>query len=382
MGSHLLAWYCRPVEDGIWAKDVKNALGAYTPCAAHTLVLLTSYLALIGACMFRMWRTWRDLTIKRYHLRSRLYNYMLGLFAIYFLAESLVRLVMCFSTANVDTKTGLAPFEKVTVIITVLAWFSVLVMIGVENVVYICESRLYIRLAVIYVLVGEIAVFNLFYSVMNFFNQLVFYLYTSRIIFQFLFGILWLIYTPHLNPYSEYNPIQVKEHQGSVEYEPLPCGEQTIPERYVSLFSRLSFAWMNPLMQLGFKRAITIIDVWKLDTWDETETLNNRFQNCWVEEQQRSRPCLLRALHCTLGARFWLGGVFKIGYDISQLVGPIILNYLLQSIQQGASSWNGYFYSFIIFVGVTFGTLCEGQYFQNVIRVGFRVRSILVCSFN
>ncbi|KAJ0980468.1 hypothetical protein J5N97_008723 [Dioscorea zingiberensis] len=380
MGSHPLVWYCHPVEDGIWAKVVKNALGAYTPCAAHTIVLSTSYLVLIGACVFRMWQTWKDFTIKRYHLRSRLYNYMLGLFAACFFAESLVQLVICFSTTNLDGQTGLAPFEKVSLIITAVAWCSMLLMIGVENVVYICESRLCVRLAVLYVLVGEIAVFNLFYSVKHYFNQLIFYLYISRIIFEFLFVILLLIYTPYLDPYSGFNPIQVEGHHDGVEYGPLPCGEQICPERHVSIFSRISFAWMTPLMQLGYKRPIAVKDIWKLDTWDETEMLNSRFQTCWLKELQKNRPCLLKALHCSLGARFWLGGVLKIGYDISQFVGTITLNFLLQSIQQGDPSWNNYLYAFFMFVGVTFGSLCEGQYFQNVIRVGFHMRSTLVAA--
>ncbi|KAL6214048.1 hypothetical protein ACLB2K_013486 [Fragaria x ananassa] len=84
-------------------------------------------------------------------------------------------------------------------------------------------------------------------------------------------------------------------------------------------------------MQLGYRKPITETDVWKLDTWDQTETLIERFQECWFEESQRSKPWLLRALNCSFGRRFWLGaGFFKICYDLSQFSGPILLNYLLQ----------------------------------------------------
>lgn len=61
-------------------------------------------------------------------------------------------------------------------------------------------------------------------------------------------------------------------------------------------------------------------------------------------------------------------------------MGPVILNYLLQSLQQGDPSWIGYVYAFSIFVGVSLGVLCEAQYFQNVARTGFRIRSILVAA--
>ncbi|KAJ7552377.1 hypothetical protein O6H91_06G052800 [Diphasiastrum complanatum] len=47
-------------------------------------------------------------------------------------------------------------------------------------------------------------------------------------------------------------------------------------------------------------------------------------------------------------------------------------------MQNGEPVWKGYMYAASIFVGVVGGVLCEGQYFQNVIRVGFRTRSTLV----
>jgi hypothetical protein len=34
---------------------------------------------------------------------------------------------------------------------------------------------------------------------------------------------------------------------------------------------------MTPLMQQGYKRPIADTDIWKLDDWDETETLYNRY---------------------------------------------------------------------------------------------------------
>ncbi|KAK7321698.1 hypothetical protein VNO77_32576 [Canavalia gladiata] len=68
----------------------------------------------------------------------------------------------------------------------------------------------------------------------------------------------------------------------------------------------------------------------------------------------------------------------RIGNDISQFLGPLILNQLLLSMQSGDRAWKGYVYAFSIFVGVVFRVLCEAQYFQNVMRVGFGLRSTLM----
>ncbi|KAL3633617.1 Canalicular multispecific organic anion transporter 1 [Castilleja foliolosa] len=67
---------------------------------------------------------------------------------------------------------------------------------------------------------------------------------------------------------------------------------------------------MNPIMELGYKRLLMEKDVWKLDIWDRTETLN--VSNCG-QEVQKPKPLLLRALNCSLGGRFWFGSFWKLG---------------------------------------------------------------------
>ncbi|XP_062087592.1 ABC transporter C family member 12-like [Humulus lupulus] len=49
-------------------------------------------------------------------------------------------------------------------------------------------------------------------------------------------------------------------------------------------------------------------------------------------------------------------------------------------MQRGDPAWVGYIYAFLIFSGVSIGVLTESQYFQNVMRVGFRLRSTLVAA--
>ncbi|GMP73736.1 hypothetical protein CsSME_00031406 [Camellia sinensis var. sinensis] len=380
MGFEPLVWYCRPVANGVWAKVVENAFGAYTPCATDTLVVSISNLVLMGLCLYRIWLTKKDFTVQRFRLRSNYYNYMLVLLAAYCTAEPLFRLVMGISALNLDGQTGgLAPFEMVSLIIEAFAWCSMVVMLGVETKVYISKFRWYIGFGVIYALVGDIVMLSLILPVKEFYSRSVLFWYISEVFVQVLFGVLFLVYFPSMDPYPGYTPIRT-ESVDDTEYEELPGGEQICPEKNANIFSKTTFAWMNPLMHLGFKRPLTEKDVWKLDTWDRTETLNSKFQQCWAEESRRSKPWLLRALNRSLGGRFWWGGVWKIGNDASQFVGPIILDQLLESMQRRDPARIGYIYAFSIFVGVVLGVLCEAQYFQNVMRVGYRLRSTLVAA--
>lgn len=381
MGFDPLEWYCRPVTNGVWTTAEENALGAYTPCAVDSLVVCVSHLVVLGLCVYRIWRTKKDFTVQRFCLRSKVYNYVLWLLAAYCTAEPLFRLIVGISVLNLDGQAGLAPFEVISLIIEALAWCSVLVMIGLETKVYIRELRWFIRFGVIYALVGDAVMLNLILSVRDFYSGSVLYLYISEVAVQVLFGVLLLVYVPNLDPYPGYTPMRTESVEDSA-YEELPGGEQEriSPERHVNIFSKILFSWMNPLMELGYKRPLTEKDVWKLDDWDRTETLNATFQRCWLEESRKPKPWLLRALNSSLGGRFWWGGFWKIGNDLSQFVGPLILNRLLQSMQQGEPAWIGYIFAFSIFVGVVLGVLCEAQYFQNVMRVGFRLRSTLVAA--
>ncbi|XP_030512712.1 ABC transporter C family member 12-like isoform X9 [Rhodamnia argentea] len=378
MGFERLEWYCRTAANGIWAR---SAFGTYTPCAVDSFVISISHLVLLGLCCYRIWLIKRASKAQKYCLRLKCYNYLLGLVSFYCTAEPLLRLVMGFSVFNLDGQTSLLPHEMVSLTIESLAWCSILVMIGLEMHIYIWEFRWHVQFGLIYVMVGEAVMLNLILLKRDNYqhHRSVLYLYISKVFCQVLFGILILVYVPNLVPYQGYTIIHA-EPLDSVEYEALPGEEQVCPERHVNIFSRIYFLWMTPLMLRGYKRPITEKDVWKLDSWDQTETLYKRFQKCWAKESQRPKPWLLRALNSSLGGRFWLGGFFKIGTDLSRFAGPTLLNHLLQSMQRGDPAWIGYIYAFSIFVGVLFGVLCEAQYFQNAYRTGFRLRSTLVAA--
>ena len=107
-----LVWYCRPMANGVWAKTVDTAFGAYTPCAIDSLVICISHLVLLGLCLYRIWLIIDNNTkAKKYCLRTKYYNYMLGLLAAYCTFQPLLRLFMNVSIFNLDGQTALAPFE-------------------------------------------------------------------------------------------------------------------------------------------------------------------------------------------------------------------------------------------------------------------------------
>ena len=63
--------------------------------------------------------------------------------------------------------------QIVSLIVEAFTWCSILVMIGVETKVYICEFRWFVRFGLIYTLVGDAVMLNLILSVREFYNRYV-----------------------------------------------------------------------------------------------------------------------------------------------------------------------------------------------------------------
>lgn len=379
MPLEALDWFCQPMANSVWAKAVDSAFGSYTPCAIDSLVVSSCHLVLLGLCLYRTWLIKKDAKVQRFRLTSNCYSYMLATIAGCCFVVPLLRLAMGVAIFSPDDHTGFAPFEVVCSSVESLSWCSVLVMVVMETKIYIREFRWYIRFGLIYVLVGDVVLLNLVLPLSDYYSSADLYMIIITVSFQVLFAVLLLAYVPNLEPYPGYIALQ-SEHVDNMDYEMLLGAEHVCPERHANFFSRIYFGWVTPLMKQGYRKPIAEKDIWRLDVWDQTETLIGRFQRCWAAEAQMPKPWLIRALNRSLGRRFWLGGIFKVGNDLSQFVGPIILNHLLQSMQRGDQTWIGFIYAFSIFVGVSAGVLCEAQYFQNVMRVGFRLRSTLVAA--
>lgn len=254
-------------------------------------------------------------------------------------------------------------------------------MLGFELKSYTKTLVWYVRFAILYLVVAQTTMLQFTLALKNFYMKTALQVAICQYVASALLSIYYLLHFPNLVPQTGYSPIDAEDSQvdGGV-YEPLAGEREVCPERKASIFTFLLFGWMSPLMKLGYQRPLTDKDVWLLDSWDMTEQLYRDFQKAWEEERAKPNPWLLRSLNKALGARFWLGGIFKIGNDAAQFVGPVFLGLLLESLQNREPVWHGYAYAASIFVGVLLGVVCEGQYFQNVMRVGMRTRSTLVAA--
>ncbi|XP_022762675.1 ABC transporter C family member 12-like isoform X2 [Durio zibethinus] len=169
MAFEPFVWNCQPVENAAWTKVVDGACGAYTPCAINSVVISISHLVPLGLCCYHIWLIKKNSKVQMFTLRSKCYNYMLGLLDGYSTIEPLLRLLMDILIFNLNGETGLAHYEATSLIIEATAWCSVLIMIGLEAKSYIREFRWYVRFGVF--MVGDAVLLNLILPVKDLYSR-------------------------------------------------------------------------------------------------------------------------------------------------------------------------------------------------------------------
>jgi ATP-binding cassette subfamily C (CFTR/MRP) protein 1 len=168
-------------------------------------------------------------------------------------------------------------------------------------------------------------------------------------------------------------------------YEAL-IDEEECPIEYATVFSRLTFSWMTPLMKRGYATFLTENDLWGLARTDTTKATGDAFEKHWQYElEHHKNPSLWRALFGAYGGPYMLAAVFKIGNDVSQFLQPQLLRFLIgfidsyngsepQPVVKGAAIALG------MFSLAVFQTTMIHQYFQLAFVTGMRIKSGLTSS--
>ncbi|KAL6871922.1 P-loop containing nucleoside triphosphate hydrolase protein [Trichoderma novae-zelandiae] len=158
--------------------------------------------------------------------------------------------------------------------------------------------------------------------------------------------------------------------------------EEECPEDYATVFSKLTFSWMTPLMRRGYKVFLTENDLWGLGRADRTKNTGEALEEAWKHELKRrpNSPSLWLALFRAYGGPYIVAAVFKVGNDIAQYIQPQLLRLLIafvasynfgetpQPIIKGASI------ALAMFACAVFQTTMVHQYFQLAFVTGMRIK--------
>lgn len=157
------------------------------------------------------------------------------------------------------------------------------------------------------------------------------------------------------------------------------------PIEQASIFAALTFSWMTPMMNHGYKQHLTEDDLWDLAEADSTRVNTEIFSDAWNRELHRSNhPSLWMALLRGFSGHYIQGILFKTASDVLLFVQPQLLRLLLlfidayqgnppkpQSVLRGAAI------ALAMFIVSVVQTLCLHQCFQRVVQTGSRLKASL-----
>ncbi|KAJ7204160.1 ABC protein [Mycena pura] len=200
-----------------------------------------------------------------------------------------------------------------------------------------------------------------------------------------------------------------------------------------SLFSRLTYTWITPLMVLGFQRTLQASDLWRMGPEQEAGFLAARLEEAWarrlkaaeawnarldsgeagpglwrralwglpgrdrkaLEQRWRTKDgrreaSLTWALNDVLGHLFWRGGMFKVVADTSQLMGPILVKSLINFAKaralaretgaHPASIAHGIGLAVGLLCVIVTASICQHQFFFRSMSTGVLARGVLTAT--
>ncbi|RYY82205.1 hypothetical protein EON63_13770 [archaeon] len=149
-----------------------------------------------------------------------------------------------------------------------------------------------------------------------------------------------------------------------------------------SLWSTLTFTWLQDLLTLGNRKPLTLEDLYPLPQKDQSAEIYTGFKQAWQEQlRQSASPSLAWSFASSYGRPFLAAGLLKLVHDSCLFLGPLLLNSIIsflshpeQPLSAGLFCVGGLFFSNLLM------SLCLRQYFFTCYRVGMNLRSAVVTS--
>jgi len=112
---------------------------------------------------------------------------------------------------------------------------------------------------------------------------------------------------------------------------PVPKEREVSREYTAGLLSKITFQWMSPLMNVGYRRPLQEKDLWTVNPDRSIDVLAGRLMSNFKIRVAKSDPNPLRkALYDTVKTEFLIGGVCAGLSSVFQVIAPYLLRYLIQ----------------------------------------------------
>lgn len=181
-------------------------------------------------------------------------------------------------------------------------------------------------------------------------------------------------------------------HDEARSFDGCPNERKVWPEFTSGFFSRLVFAWYDPLVLLGSRTSLELSDIWKLAPSDEAGVNSDTFWALWESELARAkRKGAQKGKEITP----WLGfpiikftwkplikaAIMRLSADLLQFGQPLLMQQILL-IVEGSPAWVSEEHAYVLAIAMavcSYTGFLIGTHYDNIVnRVSFRLRSAIV----
>ncbi|KAK7425994.1 hypothetical protein QQZ08_007576 [Neonectria magnoliae] len=175
-----------------------------------------------------------------------------------------------------------------------------------------------------------------------------------------------------------------------------------LPESTANWLSSLTFNWLRPVLGTGYTRPLQVDDLYDMPGNRLVEDHADRLEKCWSARLERNRTrkapagpiawrpfwarrttdtaVLALALNDVCFRWFWLGGLFKLGGDLSQMVSPLLIRFLIATLSDPSQQARraGFGYAVGLFCLLVFSVTSNVHGFYRSYTTGILLRAALM----
>ncbi|KAJ2769291.1 hypothetical protein IWQ56_002609, partial [Coemansia nantahalensis] len=138
------------------------------------------------------------------------------------------------------------------------------------------------------------------------------------------------------------------------------------PEERANILSRLTFAWLEPMVAAGYKKPLQMDDIGELKRRYFPENATVKFSRNWEASSRSGRASLVRTIAWTFKREVSAKMACRIVSDLLPFLQPILMSRLIGFVATYNTALaepieNGYFYAVAMFVVVTLVMLANQQ---------------------
>ncbi|XP_057868476.1 ABC transporter C family member 14 [Cryptomeria japonica] len=173
-------------------------------------------------------------------------------------------------------------------------------------------------------------------------------------------------------------PLLVEETVGDGSTSSRGNEEDSVtPYATAGILSRATWAWLNPVLNKGYKSALKLTDVPALAPSDSAEKMYELFRSNWPNDKV-SHPVCRTLLRC-----FWPNLALTASLVIAKLcvmyIGPILIQKFVDFTSgKQIFAYEGYVLVLILLLAKSIEVLCSHQYNFQCQKLGMLIRSTLI----